>query len=170
MGHPHGNLAKFRSHSSLDSSERHDLLGCGSGNGGSGYGGSSTGGGGSPGRRIRFRCIQAISPNSSQQGGPSFTLSVVGSNFISGSSVQWNGSALPTTFGEQHLAHRRCSCECRRRARPGRRYGREPLPRAAARSAPLNFAVPCVIPSPAPAAAKPRLASAPIISTAGPAR
>jgi len=42
--------------------------------------------------------IAAISPNSSEQGGPQFTLSVVGSSFISNSTVYWNGNAIaPTT-------------------------------------------------------------------------
>jgi len=65
-----------------------NLLGCG--------GGSSSGG--STGPPNPAPAIDAISPNSSPQRGPSFTLSVVGSNFISDSSVQWNGSSLPTTF------------------------------------------------------------------------
>jgi hypothetical protein len=42
--------------------------------------------------------ISAISPDSSDQGAPGFTFSVVGSNFISSSSVRWKGSSLPTTF------------------------------------------------------------------------
>src|SRR5580658_764750 len=62
----------------------------------SGCGGGS--GGGSTGPPNPVPAIAAISPNSSQQGGPSFTLSVVGSNFISDSTVQWNGSGLSTTF------------------------------------------------------------------------
>src|ERR1700733_9399762 len=42
--------------------------------------------------------IAAISPNNSDQGGPQFTLSVVGSSFISNSTVYWNGNAIaPTT-------------------------------------------------------------------------
>jgi hypothetical protein len=41
--------------------------------------------------------IEALSPNSSTLGGESFTLSVVGSNFIPGSTVQWNASSLHTT-------------------------------------------------------------------------
>jgi hypothetical protein len=53
------------------------LLGCGGGNSG----------GGSTGPPNPTPAINAISPNSSQQGGPSFALSVVGSNFISDSSV-----------------------------------------------------------------------------------
>ena len=56
------------------------------------------GGGGSMGPPNPVPVIQALSPNSSEQGGPLVTLSVVGSNFVPGSSVQWNGSPVPTTF------------------------------------------------------------------------
>jgi hypothetical protein len=42
--------------------------------------------------------ISALSPSSGSQGGPAFTLTVLGTNFVSGSSVQWNGSSLTTTF------------------------------------------------------------------------
>ena len=38
------------------------------------------------------------SPNTSTQGGPPFTLSVVGSNFTTASTVHWNGATQPTTF------------------------------------------------------------------------
>src|SRR6516225_316271 len=47
--------------------------------------------------------VTAISPNSSTQGGPPFTLSVVGSNFASDSTVHWNGAAEPTTFVKPNL-------------------------------------------------------------------
>lgn len=48
--------------------------------------------------------IAAISPNSSEQGDPAFTLSVVGSNFISSSVVNWNGTAIaPTTVVNSSL-------------------------------------------------------------------
>src|SRR5271166_124822 len=47
--------------------------------------------------------VAAISPNSSAQGGPAFTLSVVGSNFTTNSTVHWNGSTLPTTFVNANL-------------------------------------------------------------------
>jgi IPT/TIG domain len=47
--------------------------------------------------------IDAISPNSSQQGGPSFTLSVVGSNFTTNSAVHWNGATQSTTFVNANL-------------------------------------------------------------------
>ena len=37
-------------------------------------------------------------PNSAVAGGPAFTLTVTGSNFINGAVVYWNGVALTTTF------------------------------------------------------------------------
>lgn len=39
-----------------------------------------------------------ISPNSATAGASAFTLTANGSNFISGSTINWNGSALSTTF------------------------------------------------------------------------
>src|ERR1035438_10651802 len=42
--------------------------------------------------------IDALSPISSMQGGRSFTLSVVGYNFTSASTIQWNGNTLLTTL------------------------------------------------------------------------
>ena len=43
--------------------------------------------------------ITTISPPSTRAGGPALTLTVFGSNFVSNSVVQWNGSDRPTTFG-----------------------------------------------------------------------
>jgi trimeric autotransporter adhesin len=42
--------------------------------------------------------ICAISPSSAVQNGPAFTLNVIGANFASGSAVQFNGAAVPTTL------------------------------------------------------------------------
>jgi hypothetical protein len=42
--------------------------------------------------------ITSLSPNSATAGAPAFTLAVSGSGFTSGSVVQWNATALPTTF------------------------------------------------------------------------
>ncbi len=42
--------------------------------------------------------ISTISPSSALVGGPAFTLTVNGSNFVAPSVVQWNGSARATTF------------------------------------------------------------------------
>ncbi len=42
--------------------------------------------------------ITSLSPNSGVAGSAAFTLIVTGTNFLSSSMVQWNGSARPTTF------------------------------------------------------------------------
>ncbi len=42
--------------------------------------------------------LSSISPSSATAGGATFTLNVTGSNFINGSVVNWNGTALTTTF------------------------------------------------------------------------
>ena len=42
--------------------------------------------------------LSSLSPNSATAGSAAFTLTVNGSRFVSGSTVQWNGSALPTTY------------------------------------------------------------------------
>src|SRR5882672_4202842 len=41
---------------------------------------------------------QPLSPSSAPPGSASFTLTVNGSGFVAGAVVNWNGSALPTTF------------------------------------------------------------------------
>ena len=43
--------------------------------------------------------VSSISPTSVNAGSPALTLTVTGTNFISGSQVQWNGSPLTTTYG-----------------------------------------------------------------------
>jgi trimeric autotransporter adhesin len=42
--------------------------------------------------------ISSLSPSSAIANGPAFTLTVDGSNFVSGATVDWNGSARTTTF------------------------------------------------------------------------
>jgi hypothetical protein len=42
--------------------------------------------------------ITSLSPASGAAGSPAFTLSVTGSGFIAGSTVDWNGAALSTTY------------------------------------------------------------------------
>src|ERR1035441_10919436 len=42
--------------------------------------------------------ISNLSPNSATAGGPAFTLTVNGSGFLVGSTVQWNGPALSTNY------------------------------------------------------------------------
>lgn len=43
--------------------------------------------------------ISGINPSSAEAGDPGFTLTVNGSNFVSGATVRWNGSDRTTTFG-----------------------------------------------------------------------
>ena len=42
--------------------------------------------------------LTTLSPNTATAGGPAFPLTVTGSGFVSGSTVQWNGAARTTTF------------------------------------------------------------------------
>ena len=42
--------------------------------------------------------LSSISPNSATAGSATFTLTATGSNFVSGSTINWNGTALTTTF------------------------------------------------------------------------
>jgi hypothetical protein len=42
--------------------------------------------------------VSSLSPDNALVGGPAFTLTVNGSNFLIGSVVQWNGTQRPTTF------------------------------------------------------------------------
>src|SRR5262249_13776149 len=42
--------------------------------------------------------LSSLVPNSATVGAPGFTLTVNGSNFLSGAAVQWNGAARTTTF------------------------------------------------------------------------
>src|SRR6185436_17879068 len=43
--------------------------------------------------------LTSLSPASAAAGGPGFTLTVNGTGFVSGATVQWNGAARTTTFG-----------------------------------------------------------------------
>jgi hypothetical protein len=43
--------------------------------------------------------ITALTPSSAVVGGPAFTLTVDGTNFVSGATVLWNGALKTTTFG-----------------------------------------------------------------------
>jgi hypothetical protein len=42
--------------------------------------------------------LTSLAPSSATAGGPAFTLTVNGSNFVSGATVRWNGAARTTTF------------------------------------------------------------------------
>jgi hypothetical protein len=74
-------------------------LGCGGGAGSTSGGGSSY----PPPSSNAVPAIVTVSPNSSNPGGTDFVLSVVGTNFISSSTVQWNGSTRQTTNSNPQL-------------------------------------------------------------------
>ena len=42
--------------------------------------------------------LNPIVPSATAPGGPAFTLTVTGTDFVSGSTVDWNGGSLTTTF------------------------------------------------------------------------
>jgi hypothetical protein len=50
------------------------------------------------GLAVSNSAITSLNPTSATAGGPTFTLTVNGTNLVSGCVVQWNGSALTTTF------------------------------------------------------------------------
>lgn len=51
-----------------------------------------------PGAPNPVPSIASISPSSANAGGPGFTLTVNGSNFVNGAVVQWNGASRTTNF------------------------------------------------------------------------
>jgi Glycosyltransferase WbsX/IPT/TIG domain len=59
---------------------------------------SDCGGGSSGPSSNPVPAITALSPNTATREGPAFTLTITGSGFVMGSVVEWNGTALPTTF------------------------------------------------------------------------
>ena len=124
--------------------------------------------------RGRYRCRSAaaappppapalgsLAPSSATAGGPAFTLTANGSNFVSGSAVHWNGAARATTFVSSHSVERHHSGgrHSRRRVPPRSRWSTLEEPRP----------VHCLSPSQrAPPPAAPALSSlAPSSATAG---
>lgn len=87
--------------------------------------------------------INALSPNSSLQGGGAFTLSVVGANFTSGSMVQWNGNPLTTTFVNSQLVT--AAVPASAVSKSGEDVVTVANPASGIVSNSLTFTVPCVI-------------------------
>lgn len=61
-------------------------------------GGGGGGGGGGSGSDNPVPSLSSITPTSAAAGSSNFTLTVNGSNFVTTSTVQWNGSNRPTSF------------------------------------------------------------------------
>jgi len=95
--------------------------------------------------------IAAISPNSSDQGGAGFTLSVVGSNFVSGSAVLWRGSEMPTTLVSKALVTAEIPASAVNARGPDAVTVASPAPGGGTSGA-IDFNVPCPIPATAPTA------------------
>ena len=51
------------------------------------------------GKGSRPPTVTGLSPSVATAGGAAFTLTVTGTNFVSGAKVRWNGSDRMTTFG-----------------------------------------------------------------------
>lgn len=99
--------------------------------------------------------IETISPKSSKQAGPAFTLSIVGSQFLPNSTVQWNGAPLPTTVVNGNLINAKVPANTVSEAGPATIWIQGPG-RAAARSNVVTLAIPCVVAAPTPASAQTR--------------
>ncbi len=67
------------------------FAGCGGGSG-------SSGGGPPPPPQNPVPEIVSLSPNSANAGGAAFTLTITGNDFMSSSSIQWNGGTVTTTY------------------------------------------------------------------------
>jgi hypothetical protein len=80
---------------------------------------------------------------------------VVGSKFISGSRVQWNGNGMPTTFVSSTLITADIPASAVAGPGPDAITVVNPTPGGGA-SGSLNFVVPCVIAAPAPASTQTR--------------
>jgi len=119
------------------------LSGCGGSNGT-----GSTGGPPNP-----VPAITAISPNGSPLSGPSLTLSVVGSNFLSTSTVQWNGSPLSTTYVTSQLVTANVPASNFTTAGSPTVTVVNPAPGGGPSNS-MPFAVPCAIPAAVAAAAQ----------------
>src|SRR3954463_2678962 len=114
---------------------------------------SSCGGGGAPVPPPQpTPAIQTISPNSAALGDAGFTLSVVGSNFTSGSTVSWNGTSLPTTLVSNLLLTAEVPANALSSPGPDMVKVASPAPGGSTSNS-ATFTVPCVIDPPAPAAA-----------------
>lgn len=99
--------------------------------------------------------IRALSPNSTKQGGPGFTLSVVGSRFLPNSSVHWNSQVLPATFVNSNLLTVQIPATFLYAAGSAAIWVEGPGG-SPAKSNTVTLAIPCAVAAPAAAAAQTR--------------
>ncbi len=67
--------------------------------------------------------ITSLSPVSATAGGAAFTLTVNGTNFLSGAAVQWNGTALTDHVCQHHAVDGGGGCQPDRKRRQRERHG-----------------------------------------------
>ena len=97
--------------------------------------------------------IANISPSTTTRGGPAFTLTVNGSNFVSGAAVQWNGSARQTALvNDNHLTAQILADDISV-AGTEKVTVLNPGPGGGVSSS-LNFNIPCVLAPPTPASSQ----------------
>jgi hypothetical protein len=113
--------------------------------------------------------LTSISPSSPPREGPSFTLTVNGSNFVSGSSVRWNGDSRPTTYISSTQLTAQIGITDILVAGTSSVTVFNPPPNGGTSNS-VTFDIPCVLAPPGPAPPRVALASAHTISTAGPDR
>ena len=99
--------------------------------------------------------IRSLSPNSSKQGGPGFTLSIVGSQFLPGSSVHWNSRVLSATFVNSNLLTARIPAAFLDAATSAAIWVEGPGS-SPAKSNLMTFPVPCPVAAPTAAATQTR--------------
>jgi hypothetical protein len=109
-------------------------------------GGGGNGGTGSSAPPNPTPAIATILPSTATRGGPAFTLTVNGSNFVSGALVQWNGSARPTTLVDASQLTAQISADDIVVAGEENVTVVNPAP-GGGTSNPLTFNVPCVLTS-----------------------
>lgn len=99
--------------------------------------------------------ISAMSPNTATRGGVAFTLTVNGSNFVSGAAVQWNGSARQTTLVNGQQVTAQISADDISVAGSEKVTVVNPGPGGGTSNS-LAFNIPCVLAPPGPASSQTR--------------
>ena len=97
--------------------------------------------------------LTAISPTTATRGGAAFTLTANGSNFVSGSAIEWNGSALSTTLVSPTQLTAQISADLISVAGTENITVFNPSP-GGGTSASLPFNIPCVLAQDGPASAQ----------------
>jgi hypothetical protein len=99
--------------------------------------------------------LTSVSPSTATREGPAFTLTVNGSNFVSGSSVQWNATSRPTSFVSSTQLTVQIATADILVAQTYNVTVVNPAPGGGTSNA-LVFDVPCVLASPGPASTQTR--------------